>query len=204
MPSSTYTLLYGPDSLNCKLFMAINQAHLPLLDPLMQAMIALGGSRAVYLYAVLLLCISLASREAMPRRYVWVFCLATAGGMLVEELLKGVAQVPRPALAIGLDKIRVLGEIKLKNSLPSGHAVFSFVAAYALSYRRSRAWKLPLYSFACLVAYSRVYVGAHYPLDVAVGALVGIGTGYCVWKGWEVVDRLARDGTGGHGAPPSG
>jgi undecaprenyl-diphosphatase len=192
MPPQLYALLYGPDSLNCQLFAAINQAHHPLLDPLMQAMIFLGGSRTVYLYAAILLVVSLVNRELMPRRYVWVFCVATAGGILVEELLKGLFHVPRPALAIGLDKIRVLGDIKLKNSLPSGHAVFSFVLAQALSYRRSRAWKLPLYSFACLVAYSRVYVGAHYPLDVAVGALVGIGSGFCVWKGWEVGARLAR------------
>lgn len=48
---------------------------------------------------------------------------------------------------------------------------------------------MPLYSFAVLVAYSRVYVGAHYPLDVATGAVVGIVTGWLVWQGYELLAR---------------
>lgn len=189
--------LYGPETLNFKLFMAINHAHHPLLDPVMEAMIDLGSSRVVYLYAALLLCVALSRRQWLPLRYVWVYCIAAAVGIGVEEWLKGVFQVPRPALAIGLDRIMVLGEVKLKNSLPSGHATFAFVTAFALSWRRGAGWKVPLYAFAVLVAYSRVYVGAHYPLDVAAGAVVGICSGFVVWKGYELA--AARAGGGGKG-----
>ncbi|WP_298270281.1 phosphatase PAP2 family protein [Geobacter sp.] len=197
MTPSLYQTLYGPDSLNFKLFMAINHAHHPLLDPVMEALIYLGGSRIVYLYAALLLGVALARREWLPLRYVAVFCIGTAVGIGFEELLKGTFQVPRPGLAIGLDKIIILGEVKLRNSFPSGHAIFAFVTASTLSWRRGTGWKVPLYSFAALVAYSRVYVGAHYPLDVAAGAVVGVFTGFVVWKGYEsVAARTAgkRDG----------
>ncbi|WP_052263218.1 phosphatase PAP2 family protein [Geobacter pickeringii] len=180
-----YHTLYGPESLNFKLFMAINHAHHPLLDPVMEAMISLGGSKIVYLYAAILLCVGLARRQWLPLRYVGLFCLATVLGLGLEELLKGIAQVPRPGLAIGLDRIMVLGEVKLRNSFPSGHAIFAFVTAFTLSWRRGAGWKVPLYAFAVLVAYSRVYVGAHYPLDVTAGAVVGICSGWVVWKGYE-------------------
>ena len=187
MTPSLHQTLYGPESLNFKLFMAINHAHHPLLDPVMEAMIYLGGSRTVYLYAAILLCVALARREWLPLRYVAVFCIGTAVGIGFEEFLKGIFQVPRPGLAIGLDRIMVLGEVKLRNSFPSGHAIFAFVTASTLSWRRGPGWKVPLYSFALLVAYSRVYVGAHYPLDVTAGAGIGIFSGWVVWKGYEAI-----------------
>jgi undecaprenyl-diphosphatase len=59
-------------------------------------------------------------------------------------------------------------------SLPSGHAATSFACAATL------AWLTPLspvvlYALAALIAFSRVYVGVHYPLDVIGGAALGLG-----------------------------
>ncbi len=185
MSTHLQSFLYGPESLNYKLFMAINQAHHPLLDPIMTAMITLGSSRMVYLYVVLLLCIALAKRDVMPFKYVWSYCLAVVLGIALEEALKTLTAVPRPALAIGMENIRIIGEVKLRGSFPSGHAVFAFATAYTLAWRRSIAWKVPLYAFAALVVYSRVYVGAHFPLDVFAGAVVGVLSGFVVWQGYE-------------------
>jgi len=59
-------------------------------------------------------------------------------------------------------------------SFPSGHAATSFACAATL------AWLTPLspvalYALAALIAFSRVYVGVHYPLDVIGGAALGLG-----------------------------
>jgi undecaprenyl-diphosphatase len=59
------------------------------------------------------------------------------------------------------------------DSFPSGHAATSFACAATL------AMFLPgkaavLYVLAALIAYSRVYVGVHYPLDVLAGAALGL------------------------------
>jgi undecaprenyl-diphosphatase len=59
-------------------------------------------------------------------------------------------------------------------SFPSGHAATSFACAATL------AWLTPLspialYTLAALIAFSRVYVGVHYPVDVMGGAALGLG-----------------------------
>jgi len=180
---------YGVETLNHKLFMAINHLHHPLLDPVMKACILLGGSLMVYQYALLLLLIAVCRRDLMPYRYISVYCLAVAVSIGAEEGLKAMFQIPRPAATIGLDSILTLGEVKLRNSFPSGHATFSFVTASVLGYRRPLPWKLPLYAFALLVAWSRIYVGAHYPLDVAGGALLGMGIGFTVWRCYGFATR---------------
>jgi undecaprenyl-diphosphatase len=57
-------------------------------------------------------------------------------------------------------------------SFPSGHAATSFAAATMLSFAFPRLTPL-LVVLASAVAFSRVYVGVHYPLDVLGGAALG-------------------------------
>ena len=69
------------------------------------------------------------------------------------------------------------------------------MTAFTLSYRRSWRWKVPLLSIALLVGYARIYMGAHYPLDVAAGGVVGGFAGLVVWQGYEWVEsRRKREG----------
>jgi undecaprenyl-diphosphatase len=58
------------------------------------------------------------------------------------------------------------------DSFPSGHAATSFAAATVIAAAAPRL-RIPLYVLAALVAWSRVYVGVHYPLDVIGGAIYG-------------------------------
>lgn len=57
-------------------------------------------------------------------------------------------------------------------SFPSDHATFAFAAALGLLLIRRRLGVLAL-AFAALIAFSRVYIGAHYFTDVVAGAVVG-------------------------------
>jgi undecaprenyl-diphosphatase len=75
------------------------------------------------------------------------------------------------------------------NSFPSGHAANTFaVAAVCAVFFR---WGWLLFLPAVLVSYSRVYVGSHWPLDILVSSLLGLGVGFLVvvsvealWRRW--------------------
>jgi len=58
-------------------------------------------------------------------------------------------------------------------SFPSGHAATSFAAATILTFAFPRLGA-PLFVLAAAVAFSRVYDGVHYPLDILGGAALGI------------------------------
>lgn len=69
------------------------------------------------------------------------------------------------------------------HSFPSGHTSNAFVAATSLSLN-FRKWYVivPAYSWAILVAYSRLHLGVHYPSDVIAGAVLGAGSAIVTYK----------------------
>ncbi|MBO9542118.1 phosphatase PAP2 family protein [bacterium] len=74
-------------------------------------------------------------------------------------------------------------------SFPSGHAAVSFAAATAIADLQP-SWAWPAYGLAALISYSRMYNGVHYPTDLLVGALLGIGAGkVTTWGMGQVTDR---------------
>lgn len=52
--------------------------------------------------------------------------------------------------------------------------------------QRLMAW---LFLYALLVSYTRIYLGVHYPLDVIVGAFVGVGAGFSSWIGIRIIKK---------------
>ncbi|WP_017728566.1 phosphatase PAP2 family protein [Halalkalibacterium ligniniphilum] len=99
--------------------------------------------------------------------------------LLVDEVLNAIVGRPRPPQVE--EGVRQLVDLPLSSSFPSGHAVTSFAAMYILVYffPKTKYW-LPL--LAILFAYSRLYVGVHYPLDSMAGALIGILVGMMTMK----------------------
>jgi len=81
---------------------------------------------------------------------------------------------PRPfALGIG----HTLVAHALENSFPSDHAVVFFAAAMALlRFPESRYGGLFVMSGALLVAWSRVYIGIHFPIDMLGSFSVALGS----------------------------
>lgn len=65
----------------------------------------------------------------------------------------------------------------LSSSMPSGHAAASAAGAVILAYLLGGRWAWALGLLAAAVAFGRVYVGVHYPFDVAAGAALGVVVG---------------------------
>ena len=68
-------------------------------------------------------------------------------------------------------------------SFPSGHASTSFALATSLSMSYPKWYVIvPSYAYACSISYSRMYLGVHYPSDVAAGMIIGAGSSYLSYK----------------------
>jgi undecaprenyl-diphosphatase len=74
--------------------------------------------------------------------------------------------------AVVLDPKPLL-DVPTTSSFPSGHSATGFACAYVLS-RAAPRLTIPFFLLAALIAFSRNYVGVHYPLDVVAGALIGL------------------------------
>lgn len=160
------------------LFRLINDAHSGPADLFFGTVTGLGDGLVISLLCSLLMLFRLRAGIASQLAYL-------VSGLLAQ-LLKRLFDMPRPPAV--LDHVHVLGHTLSSHSFPSGHAtsdgVIVLLAFLIWSSRDWRSWSVAI--LFVLAAIGRVYVGVHFPVDVAVGLTIGMLTMWLFWR-WSAV-----------------
>lgn len=162
--------------LDTALFLFINDNfHFSFLNDNMRAVTFLGNGWVAYW--LVLVYIYIYNRSKFKRSFPLLFLTQLIPGIF-DIAIKRLVNRPRPIVALhnliknGAVHVNLLGRHLTERSFPSGHSVTAFSLAVALSYLFPRHYKL-FYILAFIVAFSRVYDGEHYPLDVIAGGILG-------------------------------
>jgi undecaprenyl-diphosphatase len=100
--------------------------------------------------------------------------------IVVVEIMRHFFFRLRP-FAIGQGNYLPIDQNSAEPSMPSGHAALFFALATAV-YFYNKKLGIFLFISAFLISISRVFVGVHWPSDILAGALVGIFSGWLVYK----------------------
>lgn len=165
------------DTLNLwdtQLFLMLNGWHTPFWDPVMAWVSEKTSWIPLYLAVTLWL------MRLYRWRAAWILLalglLVVVGDQMVSHLFKDLIQRPRPCHQPELTGLvhLVEGHCGGLYGFVSNHACNHFaVAVFTALWLRHRWYWVVILTWASMVAYSRIYLGVHYPADVMCGALLG-------------------------------
>lgn len=114
------------------------------------------------------------SNDKQMRQNSLYVASSTALSYGVTELIKVLVKRKRPFI----QNIKIVPVYRAQSySFPSGHTSSTIATATALSIAYPKWYVIaPAFLWAGSVSYSRMYLGVHYPTDVAAGALLGAGS----------------------------
>ena len=143
----------------------------PILTPFFKFITHLGDSGAIWIV------ISIALLIPKKTRKVGILCItALLGSAIVNNLiLKNLVARVRPYEVV--NGLNLLIEKQKDLSFPSGHTGASFAVAVIIfqctKCTGKKKYGVLALVLAFLIAFSRLYVGVHYPTDVLAGLLTG-------------------------------
>jgi undecaprenyl-diphosphatase len=119
------------------------------------------------------------ARQAQAREHIIATLFSSFIAMLLARVLASTLPFrPRPLHDNALVFLRPYGmgetEIEHWSSFPSDHAVLFFSLCTGIFFISKKAGAFAYAYTVLFIALPRIYLGLHYPSDIAVGAVIGI------------------------------
>lgn len=155
-------------------FVYLNNLGMAELDTFWSVVTNINTWIPLYLFFAFLFFYKRPFKEGVVKT-LWVVTLAVFI-IVITDLTKNYVARLRPNNDTELNTLIRILKNPTDYSFFSGHAASSFaitVLVYLLLHKRFR-WTLIFFIWPLLFASSRIFVGVHFPLDILVGALVGI------------------------------
>ncbi len=186
------SLLATFHAVDLHLLYLINQTwSRPWLDPVMARVSDFGTAAKCLLALAVVLALVFGKFRGRLLVVMMSACLLIGDGLIDWGFKLGIHR-PRPSETE--PHLRVLSVYGVGESVPhrvtrgrsytSGHACNN-VALAMVGCAIFGRWALPLWPWAALVSYSRIYVGAHYPSDIVGSWLVAILYAFFILKAAE-------------------
>jgi len=169
-----------------QLFLEINRLHAEYLDSVMLFFSSYYSWVAI---VCLILVWMLRLKDRSWRMPIIAFSfLSVISCNLLNQIVKVIVARPRPIHEeIFSDVIHAIEKYDASYSFFSAHSSTSFaIAVFALLVVRKAYFTASVLLWASVVAYSRIYLGKHYPLDVVVGILFGTIIAIICWRLFNV------------------
>ncbi|MBO5956201.1 MAG: phosphatase PAP2 family protein [Bacteroidales bacterium] len=179
-------------NIDTELFLFLNGLHADWLDPIM---IFISGKLSwTPFYLVLLYLIIKNYKKQSILIIIGIILLIVCSDQISSSVFKPLFERPRPCHNEAIKDLVYLpdGHCGGAYGFISSHACNVFALAVFITHILKRyyskiAWVM--FVWAAMVAYSRIYMGVHYPGDVLVGAAVGAVIGWGFVKVYKSIRR---------------
>lgn len=119
---------------------------------------------------------------------IGILLMVIISDQISSHLIKELVGRIRPCSS--LQNVRLLVDCGAGKSFPSSHSVNNFAAAMYLGFFFKKYKKI-FFVIASLIAFSRVYVGVHFPFDIIGGAIIGSAIAYAIaWLVNNVLEKM--------------
>ncbi len=160
-----------------------------VLTPIMKLITHLGDKGIFWILLAIILC---CFKKTRPIGLMAGIALVMSV-LINNAIIKNMVARPRPYLpeTVGGQGLKLLIEEQDDWSFPSGHSGASFAAAVVFLFKGDKRLGIPAIIMAFLIAFSRLYVGVHYPSDVLAGVITGTCCAIISFMIWSIVEKKA-------------